>query len=109
MAIRAPYSLDAPVGEEDGLSLHDTIAADAPDPLEMLLFKERECEARKARGTLPPKERAVLDARFAEEHMTLESIGTDLLGGLSREPRRQLERHALRRLRRKVDPALRLG
>lgn len=55
-------SLDQPA-QEDGLSLHDTLADDSLGPLEALSGRETAEEIRRAALTLPPRQREIIYLR----------------------------------------------
>jgi RNA polymerase sigma factor (sigma-70 family) len=101
---RDPFvcSLDEPIGG-DGRSLGESLVAlragDGPEAIERAAMAE---EVRAAIRHLPPRERLVLESRFAidgREPMTFEDLGQIL--GLTRERVRQIEREAIVRLRRR--------
>jgi len=94
-------SLDSPVG--DGHSRLGDFLADrtAINPAEAAIAEELRGQLQDALRTLPPREAAILWARFGfngDEPRTLEAIGRELQ--LSRERVRQLEAKALATLRR---------
>ena len=100
MAGRSPVSLDEPCGE-DGQKLEsllpDAQAAEASDPLDQRLLRERLDEVL---GTLAPRDRAVLELRFGLRDgrpRSLEAIAQEF--GLTRERIRQIENRGLLRLR----------
>jgi RNA polymerase primary sigma factor len=113
LALAPLVSLDAPAFETgEAATLHDVLSdVDAASPLDALLAKERATELRKATACLPTKEREVLEGRFGFDggkRRTLEELATTALGGRSRERARQVQNDALRKLRRTVDPGVRL-
>jgi len=100
-AMRAPMSLEMPVGNEEEHALGDFVVDEAARPEEQaaahLLKDETE---RMLPEFLTPRERLVLQLRFGlgDGHVyPLEKIGQDL--GLTRERVRQLEAQALKKLR----------
>ncbi|MEV0615217.1 sigma-70 family RNA polymerase sigma factor [Nonomuraea sp. NPDC050404] len=94
-------SLDVPVGEHGEGKMGDMIADD--DGLQVQEFTERRAmsaEVRQVVTMLPPREAFVIRLRYGltgEEVQTYTEIAAHL--GLTRERIRQLERQALRRLR----------
>ncbi len=99
--IKAPLSLDTPVGENedtffiDFLSMHGTAEVE-----ERVIDEVLEKEVSDLLDRLPEKERRVIELRFGlrgEEPRTLREIGEIL--NISRERVRQLETRALRKLR----------
>ena len=96
---RAVTSLDRPVGEDDGASLGDLVAAPADDPLAELDVSLRNDALERALAELPERDAQVLRLRFGlgdGEPRTLTDIAKTL--GVSRERVRQIEAEALRRL-----------
>ncbi len=102
-ATRPPLSLEMPVGEDDEGELGDFIVDDsmmAPDEraYERILKEET---SRVLEELLTPREQMVLQLRFglgSSQVYPLEKIGEVM--GLTRERVRQIETHALRKLRR---------
>jgi len=98
---RRPLSLEQPVGEEEETMLGSFIADDeAPPPPSMAdnsILRERLEEILE---TLQPREARILRLRFGLQdgrNYTLEEVGQKF--GLTRERIRQIEAHALNRLR----------
>jgi RNA polymerase primary sigma factor len=98
-------STDAPIPGTDDLVLEDILAdEDAVDPTEDVDRDELRGVLQGAIEGLDPREREILEARFAMDDSdapTLEEIGRRM--GISRERVRQLERRALTRLRERDD------
>jgi RNA polymerase primary sigma factor len=94
-------SLDAPIGEEGDLCVGDTIAdKNAKDPADRPAFALLREDLYRTLSMIPSREREVLMLRYGLEDnfpQTLEEIGRRL--HVSREQVRQLELHALRRIR----------
>jgi RNA polymerase primary sigma factor len=99
-AARTVTSLDRPVGDDEGTSLGELVAADEPSPGEEVFLKMRERLVRDTIDRLPETERRILRMRYglngSPEPQTLASIGREL--GLSAERVRQIEDRALKRL-----------
>lgn len=100
-AARGIGSLEAPLDEDENLTIKDVISDDelyAPDRL-ISLFKLHD-ELDVALSQLPLRERQILELRFglSGENQTLEEVGKKLR--VSRERIRQLEKRGLERLRR---------
>lgn len=101
-------SLDAPLSvKNDGrteTTRANVVPSDLPGPEDAFGAKEEredQClRLSRALRSLPPRDRDILRARFAEEPETLEEIGKRL--GVSRERVRQLERRALGVVRKRV-------
>jgi RNA polymerase sigma factor (sigma-70 family) len=95
-------SLEQMVGEENGITLQDTIAdEEQPEPEEMLIRRDYEEFVLDLVDRLPDQERHVVQHRFGfagRTCLTLAQIGRHL--GVSRERIRQIEMQALTRLRR---------
>jgi RNA polymerase primary sigma factor len=98
---RQPLSLESPAGVDDDAHLGDFIedkTAIAPD--ETVIAMDLAEHTRRVLATLTPREEKVLRMRFGigekSEH-TLEEVGQDF--SVTRERIRQLEAHALRKLR----------
>ncbi len=94
-------STEATIPGTDGLALEDVLAdGDVDDPAEEMDRDELRVVLESAVSCLDPREREILEARFAmndSDPPTLEEIGRRM--GISRERVRQLERRALIRLR----------
>lgn len=100
-AARGIGSLEAPLDDDENLTVKDVIPDDAlhaPDRL-ISLFKLHD-ELDVAMSQLPLRERQILELRFGlnGENQTLEEVGKKLR--VSRERIRQLEKRGLERLRR---------
>ncbi len=100
-AARGIGSLEAPLDEDENLTIKDVISDDevhAPDRL-ISLFKLHD-ELDVALSQLPLRERQILELRFglSGDNQTLEEVGKKL--HVSRERIRQLEKRGLERLRR---------
>ncbi len=100
-AARGIGSLEAPLDDDENLTIKDVISDDelyAPDRL-LSLFKLHD-ELDVALSQLPLRERQILELRFglSGENQTLEEVGKRLK--VSRERIRQLEKRGLERLRR---------
>ena len=96
---RAVTSLDRPIGDEDGATIGDMVAAPAAEPLAELDVSLRNEALERALGELPERDAEVLRLRFGlgeQEPQTLADVGRAL--GVSRERVRQIESAALRRL-----------
>ncbi|MFM2131230.1 MAG: hypothetical protein RL646_433 [Verrucomicrobiota bacterium] len=94
-----PASLEAPVGEEDGLTLGQTLADDSAETPAEAAGRSSDVErVRRAIDSLPEREAFVIRMRegIGAPAMTLEEIGRKL--GVTRERARQLEQRARRRL-----------
>lgn len=100
-AARGIGSLEAPLDDDENLTVKDVIPDDAlhaPDRL-ISMFKLHD-ELEVAMAQLPLRERQILEMRFglSGENETLEEVGKKLK--VSRERIRQLEKRGLERLRR---------
>lgn len=96
---RAVTSLDRPLGDDDGATIGDMVAAPADEPLADLSVSLRHEALERALDELPERDAEVLRLRFGlgdEEPQTLADVGKRL--GVSRERVRQIESGALRRL-----------
>ena len=94
-----PASLEAPVGDDEGLTLGQTLADDSAETPAEASSRSSEVErVRRAIDALPEREAYVIRMRegIGAEAMTLEQIGRSL--GVTRERARQLEQRARRRL-----------
>lgn len=92
------FSLDMSVGEEGGNNLSDFIEDKSPSPEENAVFWAERQMLADALRELDDKERKVLILRANE--MSLEDVGLEF--GVTRERIRQLEKKALRNLRKKM-------
>ncbi|MEI6712673.1 MAG: sigma-70 family RNA polymerase sigma factor [Verrucomicrobiota bacterium] len=97
-----PASLDAPVSEDDGKELGETVGdLEALTPLEQLSDSNLIDELGGVMGVLDERERRIISARFGLEGTapkTLEEVGKKF--GVTRERIRQLQNGALGKLRR---------
>jgi RNA polymerase primary sigma factor len=97
-----PASLDAPVSEEDGKELGETVSdLEAQSPLEQLSDSNLLDELAEVLGVLDQRERRIISARFGlegESPKTLETVGRKF--GVTRERIRQLQNGALKKLKR---------
>ena len=97
-----PASLDAPVSEEDGKELGETVSdLEAQNPLEQLSENNLLDELAEVLCVLDNRERRIIAARFGlegENPKTLETVGRKF--GVTRERIRQLQNGALEKLRR---------
>lgn len=99
---RRVLSLNMPVGEEGESELADFVEDRQAPSLEELLHDQqlREQVRELVSARLSPREQRILSLRFGldgDERQTLEETAEDM--GVPRERIRQIERHALRRLR----------
>jgi len=96
-----PFSLDRPVGDEDGRKFIDFLQDDNMlSPYETLVSQKWNAEVRRLLGTLTPIESRIIRWRFGlddEEELTLKEIGDKY--NLSRERIRQLQEQALGKIR----------
>ena len=98
-AVEASVSLNQAVGDDGDGELGDLFAdPDAVDPAEEAGDAVRQQSVREALGTLPERERRLLELRFGfgGEQQSLDAIAREL--GVSRERVRQIETQALARL-----------
>ncbi|MBK6693108.1 MAG: sigma-70 family RNA polymerase sigma factor [Myxococcales bacterium] len=96
-----PFSLDRPVGDEDGRKFIDFLQDEnAPTPYDRLVNERWGDEVRRLLGTLTPIESRIIRWRFGlddEDELTLKEIGDKY--NLSRERIRQLQEQALGKIR----------
>lgn len=96
-----PFSLDRPVGDEDGRKFIDFLQDEnSLSPYESLLSQKWGDEVRRLLGTLTPIESRIIRWRFGlddEDELTLKEIGDKY--NLSRERIRQLQEQALGKIR----------
>jgi len=96
-----PFSLDRPVGDEDGRKFIDFLQDDNMlSPYESLVSNKWSDEVRRLLGTLTPIESRIIRWRFGlddEDELTLKEIGDKY--NLSRERIRQLQEQALGKIR----------
>lgn len=96
---RTVTSLDRPIGDDDGATIGDRIAAPEEDALGEMDVSLRKQALEHALDELPERDAEVLRLRFGlgeAEPLTLAEVGRRL--GVSRERVRQIEASALRRL-----------
>jgi RNA polymerase primary sigma factor len=102
MASLKPASLDAPLSDEDGKELGETVGdLEAPTPLDQLSESNLLDELGGILKVLDERERRIISARFGLEGATpktLEEVGRRF--GVTRERIRQLQNGALLKLRR---------
>lgn len=96
-----PFSLDRPVGDEDGRKFIDFLQDEASmSPYDALANQKWSAEVRRLLTTLTPIESRIIRWRFGlddEEELTLKEIGDKY--NLSRERIRQLQEQALGKIR----------
>jgi RNA polymerase primary sigma factor len=96
-----PFSLDRPVGDEDGRKFIDFLQDEnMSSPYENLISQKWGEEVRRLLGTLTPIESRIIRWRFGlddEDELTLKEIGDKY--NLSRERIRQLQEQALGKIR----------
>ena len=96
-----PVSLETPIGEEEDSHLGDFIQDDnVPVPADAAAFTLLKEQLEEVLGTLTEREQKVLTLRFGLEDgraRTLEEVGKEF--NVTREPIRQIEATALRKLR----------
>jgi RNA polymerase primary sigma factor len=100
-AVRTLTSLDKPIGEGDGGTLADLIAAPGGDPAAELDVSFESGALAGALATLPAEERRLLELRFGlggAEPSSIDTVANEL--GLSRDRVRTIERDALEQLAR---------
>ncbi len=101
----AESSLEAPVGDDGARSIGDLLAdEEATDPVQELDGRRYERTVQQLLRPLDNRERQVLQGRFGlgrSDAKTLQVLAEEL--GLSRERVRQIEKHALARIRRVAD------
>jgi len=99
-----PFSLDRPVGDEDGRKFIDFLQEEnALSPYEQLANQKWSDEIRRLLTTLTPIESRIIRWRFGldnEDELTLKEIGDKY--NLSRERIRQLQEQALGKIRRQM-------
>jgi RNA polymerase primary sigma factor len=100
----APFSLDRPVGDEDGRRFVDFLEnEDEPSPFDNLAGRYWEGEVERLLTKLTPIESNIIRWRFGlgnENELTLKQIGDKY--HLSRERIRQLQEQALAKMRRQM-------
>ncbi|MEO7093468.1 MAG: sigma-70 family RNA polymerase sigma factor, partial [Polyangiales bacterium] len=99
-----PFSLDRPVGDEDGRRFIDFLQDDnVPTPYDNIVSAKWNDEVRRLLHTLTPIESRIIRWRFGlddEDELTLKEIGDKY--NLSRERIRQLQEQALGKMRRQM-------
>ena len=99
-----PFSLDRPVGDEDGRRFIDFLQEDDPvSPYDSLASQKWADEVRRLLTTLTPIESRIIRWRFGlddENELTLKEIGDKY--NLSRERIRQLQEQALGKIRKQM-------
>jgi RNA polymerase primary sigma factor len=99
-----PFSLDRPVGDEDGRKFIDFLQDESSaTPYESLANHNWSAEVRRLLTTLTPIESRIIRWRFGlddEDELTLKEIGDKY--NLSRERIRQLQEQALGKIRRQM-------
>lgn len=99
-----PYSLDRPVGDEDGRRFIDLLEADqGTSPYDDLAAAKWAEEVQRLLGTLTQIESRIIRWRFGldnEEELTLKEIGDKY--NLSRERIRQLQEQAIGKIRKQM-------
>ena len=99
-----PFSLDRPVGDEDGRRFIDFLVEDnGLSPHDQLASDRWADEVRRLLGTLTPIESSIIRWRFGldnEEELTLKEIGDKY--NLSRERIRQLQEQAIGKIRKQM-------
>ena len=99
-----PFSLDRPVGDEDGRKFIDFLQDENMlSPYENLVSQKWGEEVRRLLGTLTPIESRIIRWRFGlddEDELTLKEIGDKY--NLSRERIRQLQEQALTKIRKQL-------
>ncbi len=99
-----PFSLDRPVGDEDGRKFIDFLQDESSvSPYESLANHNWSAEVRRLLTTLTPIESRIIRWRFGlddEDELTLKEIGDKY--NLSRERIRQLQEQALGKIRRQM-------
>ncbi len=99
-----PFSLDRPVGDEDGRRFIDFLQEEnVPTPYDNIVSAKWHDEVRRLLHTLTPIESRIIRWRFGlddEDELTLKEIGDKY--NLSRERIRQLQEQALGKMRRQM-------
>jgi RNA polymerase primary sigma factor len=98
---QTPVSLEKPVGDAEDSELGEFVAdSSTPEPFEMASDNLQRDDVRHVLGTLPKREREVLELRYGlngHEAMTLEEVGRAF--GVTRERIRQIETSTLKKLK----------
>ena len=99
-----PFSLDRPVGDEDGRRFIDFLVEEnSASPYDNLASQKWAEEVRRLLGTLTPIESRIIRWRFGldnEDELTLKEIGDKY--NLSRERIRQLQEQAIGKIRKQM-------
>ncbi len=99
-----PFSLDRPVGDEDGRKFIDFLQEEnVPTPYDNIVSAKWHDEVRRLLHTLTPIESRIIRWRFGlddEDELTLKEIGDKY--NLSRERIRQLQEQALGKMRKQM-------
>jgi RNA polymerase primary sigma factor len=99
-----PFSLDRPVGDEDGRKFIDFLQEEGvPTPYDNIVSAKWHDEVRRLLTTLTPIESRIIRWRFGlddEDELTLKEIGDKY--NLSRERIRQLQEQALGKMRKQM-------
>jgi RNA polymerase primary sigma factor len=99
-----PFSLDRPVGDEDGRRFIDFLVEEnATSPYDSLANQKWAEEVQRLLGTLTPIESRIIRWRFGldnEDELTLKEIGDKY--NLSRERIRQLQEQAIGKIRKQM-------
>jgi RNA polymerase primary sigma factor len=99
-----PFSLDRPVGDEDGRKFIDfLVEEDTPSPHDSLAAERWAAEVKRLLSTLTPIESNIIRWRFGldnEDELTLKEIGDKY--NLSRERIRQLQEQAISKIRKQM-------
>jgi RNA polymerase sigma-32 factor len=98
----ADRSLNAPMGEDAGSEWQDLLSDETPNPEEAVMESydgaRRTAWIERALKDLNPRELVIIrERRLQDEGVTLEHLGKQL--GISKERVRQIEHHALKKLR----------
>ncbi len=104
-ASKAPVSLDAPIGDDATERVSEMVAdPNAAAPFDRLVQETDTQLVREVLGTLDQRESRILAMRFGlndGQPRTLEEVGAQL--GVTRERIRQIQEHALKKLRQKME------
>jgi RNA polymerase nonessential primary-like sigma factor len=101
---RHPLSLDLRVGDNQDTELGELLEDDGPSPEDFASQSSLHDDLQRLMDDLTPQQREVIGLRYGlsdGQPMTLAKIGARL--GISRERVRQLEREALKKLRKRKD------
>lgn len=96
-------SIDAPIGEDDGNTMNETLFdKDARATDDALMDESLSCEINRLLDTLTPREKSILKMSFGlgQHEESLEEIG--LTFGLTRERVRQIREKSIRTLRKRA-------